>query len=198
MVSLQNRQTKQVIRFPDAIMEDSTTLLSVESLTAAPLSFKEVAVDLPLQRYTLQKNWEIVQIQCEFQETCIWREVRGEECIHWYRLDETVTGCRKVESVAPGFPSRTVTKFKKGAKVALTWKELLTGLVKASERVIRVAECARKFHRPSGEMGARLKTLRQWNYLRYADKSKKGYGGYVITPWGKKTAQRLEKERENE
>lgn len=78
----------------------------------------------------------------------------------------------------------------------LTWKQVLFELIGMSEP-IRVVDVAHKLGRQNGEMSARLDTLRKWGYIKYADRIKKGYGGFVVTEWGKECAKRWKRESDS-
>lgn len=68
-------------------------------------------------------------------------------------------------------------------KPKLTWKQLLKDLVEKCKNFeyIRVTDVAEFYNLPMAEASVRLKKLHGWNYLRYYNIQKKGYGGYVLT-----------------
>ncbi len=69
------------------------------------------------------------------------------------------------------------------ATTVITWRDVLSEIASWTPP-IRTAAVARHFGRGKGEMFTRLHTLRRWGYLRYADRSQRGAGGYVVTEWG--------------
>ncbi len=79
----------------------------------------------------------------------------------------------------------------------LTWKQLLFEIV-GWEEPIFTKQVANHYQMPLGEAGRRLSVLHGWGYLRYADRGRRGRGGYVITEWAKKCVKRWSEQPEEE
>lgn len=60
---------------------------------------------------------------------------------------------------------------------------------------IRVSDVANVLDSPVGEMSLRLQRLRGWGYLKFAERKRKAYGGFVITEAGKRCVERLMQEQ---
>lgn len=66
----------------------------------------------------------------------------------------------------------------------MTWREFLKKL-REMEEPLRVVDVAKALERPRGEISHRIEALRNWGYLKYAVREKKGYGGFVLTERGR-------------
>jgi len=65
----------------------------------------------------------------------------------------------------------------------VTWKQILT-LIAEYGAPVKTVMLQADFQRSSGSMGKTLSRLHVWGYIKYADRSKRGWGGYIITESG--------------
>lgn len=70
-----------------------------------------------------------------------------------------------------------------------TWKDILVGI--ADWPMVTVTSVVKEFGVSKSHASIVLSRMRQWGYLRYLDRSGKGYGGYEVTEWGKKYAKHI-------
>ena len=71
-----------------------------------------------------------------------------------------------------------------------TWKDILKEI--KDWPLVRVGKVAEKFGITLSHASIVLSRLHNWGYLRYLDRSGKGYLGYEVTEWGKKFGKHLE------
>lgn len=66
----------------------------------------------------------------------------------------------------------------------LTWRQLLEEIRRWKEPIF-VGTVAKYFGIPPGEASLRMHNLRKWGMVKFFDRVKKGYAGFVVTEYGK-------------
>ena len=70
----------------------------------------------------------------------------------------------------------------------MTWKETLLFIAGLPNEVFTTTTVAKKFNVRLSRASTTINTLRRWGYVKYNDRTVRGYGGFVVTPWGKQMA----------
>lgn len=78
----------------------------------------------------------------------------------------------------------------------VTWKDVLLEIA-TWPSPLYVKQVAEFWRWPAGHAGRRIQILRSYGYVKYADRSKRGWGGYLVTPWGHTMAEKWRKEDAN-
>lgn len=78
----------------------------------------------------------------------------------------------------------------------LAWRDLLEE-IRGWKEPIFVSTVAKYYTIPLGEASIRLHNLRKWGMVKFFDRIKKGYAGFVVTEYGKGFDVNQEKEEED-
>ena len=66
----------------------------------------------------------------------------------------------------------------------LVWRDLLEEIRECKEPIF-VSTVAKYYGIPLGEASVRMHSLRKWGMVKFFDRVKKGYAGFVVTEYGK-------------